>query len=103
MKQKNKFKSEYEKKNLNNAVNNAKYIRRYQYSKNIAKKQIQQYKEQKKMEKEYSNKIKLIQIWWKTIFQIIKLQKYVRGYLYRNKFYKNNENKDKYFDKVVHA
>ena len=101
MKKNNKFKSEYEKKNLNNAVNNAKYIRRYQYSKNIAKKQIQQYKENKKLEKEYFNKIKLIQIWWKTIFQIIKLQKYVRGYLYRNKFYKNNENKDKYFDKVV--
>ena len=35
IKQKNKIKSEFDKKNLNNAVNNAKYIRRYQYSKNL--------------------------------------------------------------------
>ncbi len=39
VKQKNKIKCEYDEKNLNNAINNAKYIRRYQYSKNLITKQ----------------------------------------------------------------
>ena len=101
IKQKNKLKSEYEKKNLNNAMNNAKYIRRYQYSKNLEQKQIQQYNEIQYKEKIIFDKIRLIQIWWKTIFQIIKLQKNIKGFLYRNNFHKILEKQRKYFDNII--
>ena len=97
IKQKNIIKCEYDKKNLNNAMNNAKYIRRYQYSNNLAQKQIQQYNEIQYKE----NKIRLVQIWWKTIFQIIKIQKNIKGFLFRNKLHKILEEQRKYFDKVV--
>jgi hypothetical protein len=30
-------------------------------------------------------KISYLQLWWKTIYQIIKIQKYLRGFLYRIK------------------
>ena len=30
-------------------------------------------------------RIKYLQLWWKTIFQIIKIQKYLRGFLHRVK------------------
>lgn len=101
IKQNNKIKNEFEKKNLNNAMDNAKYIRRYQYSNNITQKQIQQYKEMQKNEKIYFNKIKYIQIWWKTIFQIIKIQKYLRGYLYRIKLISILDQRELYIDKVL--
>ena len=35
--------------------------------------------------------ITYIQLWWKTIYQIIKIQKYLRGYLYRIKLLKTLE------------
>ena len=101
MKQKNKLKCDYEQKNLNNAVNNAKYIRRYQYSKNLEKKQILKNKENKKNEKLFLSKIKYIQIWWKTIFQIIKIQKFIRGALYRIKLVKIIQNQKRYFGKIL--
>ena len=101
VKQNNKLKNDYEKKNLNNAMDNAKYIRRYQYSNNIAQRQIQQYKETQKNEKIYLNKIKYIQIWWKTIYQIIKIQKYLRGYLYRIKLISLLDQREEYIDKVL--
>ena len=97
IKHKNKLKNDFEKKNLYNAMGNAKYIRRYQYSNNI----IQQYKENQKMEQIFFNKIKFIQIWWKTIFQIIKLQKSIRGYLYRIKLISILDKSEKYIDKVL--
>ena len=101
VKQNNKIKNDIEKKNLNNAMDNAKYIRRFQYSNNITQKQIQQYKEMRKNEKIYFNKIKYIQIWWKTIFQIIKIQKYLRGYLYRIKLISILDQREQYIDKVL--
>ena len=101
MKQKNKIKNDFEKKNLNNAMDNAKYIRRFQYSNNISQKQIQQYKEMKKSEQIFFEKVKFIQIWWKTIFQIIKIQKYLRGYLYRIKLISILDQREKYIDKVL--
>ena len=101
IKQKNKIKSEFDKKNLNNAVNNAKYIRRYQYSKNLIQKQIHHYNEIQTKEKIIVDKIRLIQIWWKTIFQIIKLQKNIKGFLYRNKLLKIIEKQRIYFDKMI--
>ena len=102
MKQKNKIKNDYEKKNLYNAMDNAKYLRRYQYSNNISQKQIKMYKEMKKNEKIFLEKVKFIQIWWKTIFQIIKIQKYIRGYLYRIKLISILDIREKYIDKVLH-
>ena len=41
------------------------------------------------------DKIKFLQLWWKTIFQIIKIQKYLRGFLYRIKLLKLLEFKEK--------
>ena len=101
VKQNNKIKNEFEKKNINNAMDNAKYIRRFQYSNNISQRQIQQYKEMKKNEKIFFDKIKFIQIWWKTIFQIIKIQKYLRGYLYRIKLISILDQKELYIDNVL--
>ena len=40
-------------------------------------------------------KISYMQLWWKTIFQIIKIQKYLRGFLYRVKLLKILENREK--------
>ena len=97
IKHKNKLKNDIEKKNLANAIGNAKYIRRYQYSNNI----IQQNKENQKIEQIFFNKVKFIQIWWKTIFQIIKIQKYLRGYLYRTKLISLLDKREKYIDRVL--
>ena len=101
VKQNNKIKNEFEKKNINNAMDNAKYIRRFQYSNNISQRQILQYKEMKKNEKIFFDKIKFIQIWWKTIFQIIKIQKYLRGYLYRIKLISILDQRELYIDNVL--
>ena len=101
VKQSNRLRNDYEIKNLNNAMDNAKYIRRFQYSNNITQRQIQQYKEMQKNEKIYFNKIKYIQIWWKTIYQIIKIQKYLRGYLYRIKLISILDQREQYIDKVL--
>ena len=85
VKQKNKIKCEYDEKNLNNAINNAKYIRRYQYSKNLITKQNKINEDAKKNEIIFLLKVKFLQIWWKTIFQIIKIQKNIRRFLYKIK------------------
>ena len=85
VKQKNKIKCEYDEKNLNNAINNAKYIRRYQYSKNLITKQNKINEDAKKNEIIFLFKVKFLQIWWKTIFQIIKIQKNIRRFLYKIK------------------
>ncbi len=42
-----------------------------------------------------------IQLWWKSIFQIIKIQKNIRGFLFRNQLIKNLELYEKYVDKVL--
>ena len=102
MKHNDKIKNDIEKKNLYNAMDNAKYLRRYQYSNNLSQKQIKLYKEIKKSEKIFLDKVKFIQIWWKTIFQIIKIQKYLRGYLYRIKLISLLDKREKYIDKVLH-
>ena len=101
MKQKNKLKCDYDKKNLKNAENNAKYIRRYQYSKNLAQKQMIKHKEMEINQKIFLSKVKHLQIWWKTIFQIIKIQKFIRGYLCRNKLVKIMGLQEKYIEKVL--
>ena len=101
-KHKTKMKEEHEKKNAFNTIGNTKFLRRYQYSNNITQKQIKQYKEMKKKDKIFLDKLKFIQIWWKTIFQVIKIQKYIRGYLYRTKLISSLEEKEDYIDKVLY-
>ena len=41
------------------------------------------------------NKIILIQEWWKTIYKIIRLQKCIRGFLFRRKLMKNLEHQER--------
>ena len=53
-------------------------------SNRITKKNIRYYKDFD-IERNYLEKIKFIQLWWKTIFQIIKIQKHLRGFLYRQR------------------
>ena len=104
LKQKNKLKNDFEKKTLYNAMGNAKYLRRYQYSNNITQKQLKIYKiykENQRNEKINNDKVKFIQIWWKTIFQIIKIQKTIRGYLYRIKLISSLDQREEYIDKVI--
>ena len=102
LKQKNKLKNDFEKKTLYNAMGNAKYLRRYQYSNNITQKQLKIYKENQKNDKIFNDKVKFIQIWWKTIFQIIKIQKTIRGYLYRIKLISSLDQREEYIDKVIY-
>ena len=63
---------------------NNEYYKRKQYSNNINKNNINYFKEFYQ-ERNYLEKIKFIQLWWKTIFQIIKIQKHLRGFLYRQR------------------
>ena len=42
-----------------------------------------------------SDKISYLQLWWKTIFQIIKIQRYLRGFLYRINLLKKLELNEK--------
>ena len=63
---------------------NNEYFKRKQYSNNINKKNIKYFRDFYQ-ERTYLEKIKFIQLWWKTIFQIIKIQKHLRGFLYRQR------------------
>ena len=63
---------------------NPKYYKRHQHSNNITKKHIKLFKDYEQ-EEILLDKIKFLQLWWKTIFQIIKIQKHMRGFLYRKK------------------
>ena len=48
-----------------------------------------------KNDKYLSDKISYLQLWWKTIFQIIKIQRYLRGFLYRINLLKKLELNEK--------
>ena len=63
---------------------NSIYLNRFQHNINISRKHINNFNESL-FEQNVLEKIKFIQLWWKTIFQIIKIQKYFRGFLYRQK------------------
>ena len=75
-------------------------IKKYDMSKtvNLSKNDISQRIEKnsndnniKKKKKSIIQYVTFIQLWWKTIYQIIKIQKYLRGYLYRIKLLKTLE------------
>ena len=80
----------YGKKELNDAQRTAVFIRRLEYATSM-KKQMDKGKNLKNNEK----KIELIQQWWKTMHKIIKLQKNMRGFLFRKKLMNNLEHQEK--------
>ena len=80
----------YGKKELNDAQRTAVFIRRLEYATSM-KKQMDVGKNMKNNAK----KIGLIQEWWKTMFKIIKLQKNMRGFLFRKKLMNNLEHQEK--------
>ena len=80
----------YGKKELKNAERTAVFIRRMEYATSM-KRQMGDVKGMKSQAK----KIALIQEWWKTMFKIIKLQKNVRGFLFRKKLMSNLEHQEK--------
>ncbi len=80
----------YGKKELKDAERTAVFIRRMEYSTSM-KRQMDEDKNLKNQAK----KIALIQEWWKTMFKIIKLQKNMRGFLFRKKLMNNLEHQEK--------
>ena len=80
----------YGKKELKNAERTAVFIRRMEYSTSM-KKQMEGGRNMKNQAK----KIQLIQEWWKTMFKIIKLQKNIRGFLFRKRLMSNLEHQEK--------
>ena len=80
----------YGKKELKDAQRTAVFIRRLEYATSM--------KKQREDERNLKNNIKkigLIQEWWKTMFKIIKLQKNMRGFLFRKKLMNNLEHQEK--------
>ncbi len=80
----------YGKKELKNAERTAVFIRRMEYATSMKR----QMKDGKNL-KNQNKKIILIQNWWKTMYKIIKLQKNVRGFLFRKKLMNKLEHQEK--------
>ena len=80
----------YDKKELNDAQRTAVFIRRMEYATTTKRKMDKDNKL-----KNNSKKIALIQQWWKTMHKIIKLQKNMRGFLFRKKLMNNLEHQEK--------
>ena len=91
------FANGYKKKELNDAQRTAVFIRRLEYSTTMKKNLIKE--EDDKEEKE--RKIMFIQEWWKTMFKIIKLQKNVRGFIFRKKLMDNLEHQEKLYQFIT--
>ena len=77
-------------KDLNDAQRTAVFIRRMEYATTMRRKM-----DKDKNLKDQAKKIALIQEWWKTMFKIIKLQKNIRGFLFRKKLMNNLEHQEK--------
>ena len=80
----------FNKKQYQNAERTAVFIRRMEYSSGV-----QKHLRVSKKNEENINKIILIQEWWKTMYKIIRLQKCVRGFLFRRKLMKNLEHQER--------
>ena len=80
----------YGKKELDDAQRTAVFIRRMEYATSM-KRSVHENKSMKS----HTKKIILIQEWWRTIFKIIKLQKNIRGFLFRKKLMNNLEHQEK--------
>ena len=79
-----------DKKELKDAQRTAVFIRRLEYATTTKRKMD----EDNKL-KNQAKKIALIQEWWKTMYKIIKLQKNMRGFLFRKKLMNNLEHQEK--------
>ena len=82
----NSFKHKDDTESVNGLLENINEKSNNNFDENI----INKIKENKKL----LDKISYLQLWWKTIFQIIKIQKYLRGFLYRIKLLKMLELKE---------
>ena len=49
----------------------------------------------------YMKNLKFIQLWWKTIFQIIKIQKNIRAFLFRIKLMKYLDKSERIFNNTL--
>ena len=86
----NSLANNIDKKELNDAQRTAVFIRRMEYSTSMKR----QMNEDKSV-KDKAKKIALIQEWWRAMFKIIKLQKNIRGFLFRKKLMNNLEHQEK--------
>ena len=88
------FANGYKKKELNDAQRTAVFIRRLEYSTTMKKKMV-------KDNKDYENKVILIQEWWRTMLKIIKLQKNIRGFIFRKKLMDSLEHQEKLYQFIT--
>ena len=86
----------YKKKELNDAQRTAVFIRRLEYATSMKKNLIKE-----DNEKDYENKVILIQEWWRTMLKIIKLQKNFRGFIFRKKLMNNLEHQEKLYQFIT--
>jgi hypothetical protein len=90
-------------KDLKEAERTAVFIRRMEYSTTM-KRQM----DKDKNLRDQAKKVALIQGWWKTMFKIIKIQKNIRGYLFRKKLMNHLDHQEKLlkfiteFDNIYH-
>ena len=75
---------------------NAITIRRLEYATSMKKKLIKD-----NDEKEDEKKIIFIQQWWKTMHKVIKLQKNLRGFIFRKKLMNNLEHQEKLYQFIT--
>jgi hypothetical protein len=106
-KRNNKNKAKYEPLKNSNEKNNINHLKKKDNIKNISNvkpknksvSERENYFEELaniiKNDKYLSDKISYLQLWWKTIFQIIKIQRYLRGFLYRIKLLQKLELNEK--------
>ena len=91
------FANGFKKKELNDAQRTAVFIRRLEYATTMKKKLVRDNED----EKDEENKIILIQEWWRTMHKIIKLQKNVRGFIFRKKLMEDLEHQEKLYQFIT--
>ena len=91
------FANGFKKKELNDAQRTAVFIRRLEYATTMKKKLVRDNED----EKDEENKIILIQEWWRTMYKIIKLQKNVRGFIFRKKLMEDLEHQEKLYQFIT--
>ena len=80
----------FNKKQYQNAERTAVFIRRMEYSSGV-----QKHLKPVKRNNDFIKKIITIQEWWKTMYKILRLQKCIRGFLFRRKLMKNLEHQER--------
>ena len=88
------FANGIKKKELNDAQRTAVFIRRLEYSTSVKRKMV-------KGNKDYENKVILIQEWWRTMLKIIKLQKNIRGFIFRKNLMNSLEHQEKLYQFIT--